>query len=125
MPDRVGVSRFSGDVVTDWSHVRQSIADILTTPLGSRVMLREYGSELFDLIDRPMIEQNILRCYVATYLAILRWEPGYRPTSFSVPEAGPDGRIRMTIGGVYYPRGHVGDFTPATDGPTQVIIAFG
>lgn len=125
MPDRVGANRETGAVATDWEHVKLCIQDILTTPIGSRVMLREYGSELFDLIDRPMTEQNILRCYAATYVAILRWEPGYRPTLFSIPQAGPDGRMRIMMGGIYYPRGHVGDFTPAKDGPHQIVVAFG
>ncbi len=32
--------------------VEDSIRDILSTPIGSRVMLPEYGSRLFELIDR-------------------------------------------------------------------------
>jgi hypothetical protein len=32
-------------------HLKQSIIDILTTPIGSRVMRRDYGSRLFELVD--------------------------------------------------------------------------
>ena len=39
--------RLEGD-----DHLRQSIADILTTPIGSRVLRRDYGSMLLDLIDQ-------------------------------------------------------------------------
>ncbi|EAI5420444.1 baseplate assembly protein, partial [Campylobacter coli] len=34
--------------------IEESIKDILTTPLGSRVMRPEYGSLLYTLIDRKI-----------------------------------------------------------------------
>ena len=34
-------------------HICQSIVDILTTPLETRVMLPEYGTQLFDLLIIP------------------------------------------------------------------------
>nr|VFK47168.1 MAG: hypothetical protein BECKTC1821D_GA0114238_104214 [Candidatus Kentron sp. TC] len=38
-----GMSAFTGKHFSDIAHLRQSITDILTTPIGSRVMRREYG----------------------------------------------------------------------------------
>lgn len=71
-----GMSRSSGAGLADEStHIRQSIADILTTPVGSRVMRREYGSLLPDLVDHPANPANRLRLQAATIMAILRWEP--------------------------------------------------
>ena len=51
-----GMSRFTGEKLDPNSdaHLVQSIGDILTTPLGSRVLRRSYGSELPDLIDQPI-----------------------------------------------------------------------
>lgn len=40
--------------LNDMEHLKQSVRDILTTPLASRVMRREYGSLVPDLIDEPM-----------------------------------------------------------------------
>ena len=37
--------------------IEESIKDILLTPLGSRVMLPEYGSRLFELIDRRVDDE--------------------------------------------------------------------
>ena len=65
-----GVSRETGQPLDGWDHVRQSIAVILTTPIGSRVMRREFGSHLYKLIGRPMTKANILTVYAATALAI-------------------------------------------------------
>ena len=47
------MSRDNGLEITEIEHIKQSIQDILLTPIGSRVMRREYGSLLFQLIDSP------------------------------------------------------------------------
>ena len=54
--------------------IENSIKDILLTPLGSRVMLPEYGSRLFELIDRKVDDEfrSDLACYVIE--AVERWE---------------------------------------------------
>ncbi len=57
------------------AHIEQSIADILTTPIGSRVMRLAYGSRLFELIDRPVNQMWKLEVYVAVAEALSRWEP--------------------------------------------------
>ncbi|CDG77666.1 phage-related baseplate assembly protein (GPW-like) [Acinetobacter baumannii 107m] len=59
---------------TEEQSIQQSIDDIVSTPIGSRIMRREYGSLIPDLIDQPVNEVLILKCYSAIYTAILRWE---------------------------------------------------
>ncbi|WP_332604158.1 GPW/gp25 family protein [Acinetobacter sp. ESBL14] len=54
--------------------LQQSIQDIISTPIGSRVMRREYGSLLFELLDQPINDSLILKCYSTIYTAITRWE---------------------------------------------------
>jgi phage baseplate assembly protein W len=39
-----GMNRNTGRKLSGVDHLRQSIVDILTTPIGSRVMRRDYGS---------------------------------------------------------------------------------
>ena len=39
-----GMNNLSGKPVADIAHLSQSIADILTTPLGTRLERRTYGS---------------------------------------------------------------------------------
>jgi|AntDeeMetagen192_2_1112575.scaffolds.fasta_scaffold02918_6 hypothetical protein len=70
-----GMSRHTGKRLDELAHIRQSVADILTTPIGSRVMRREYGSRLPELIDQPLTGATLLRAYAATTDAIIRWEP--------------------------------------------------
>jgi len=42
----IGMHRDTVRAITDADHIRQSMSDILRTPVGSRVMRRDYGSPL-------------------------------------------------------------------------------
>jgi phage baseplate assembly protein W len=77
----IGMSCNTGRTVADRAHLVQSIADILMTPLGTRVMRREYGSQLVDLIDWPLNNTTRLQAYAATAMALMRWEPRIRLSS--------------------------------------------
>lgn len=118
--DSSGFNGATGAPLYDFDHVRQSIGVIMTTPIGSRVMRREFGSELFDLIDRPMTPRVILAIYAAAVLAIARWEPRYAVTGMQLLAADASGSLSIEFNGTYFPRGHLGDFTPAGD--QRVII---
>lgn len=72
------MSASNGRTLSDLAHIRQSIRDILTTPIGSRVMRRDYGSLLPELIDQPLNGATLLRAQAATVLALARWEPRIR-----------------------------------------------
>ena len=69
------ISRETGKLLTEIEHIKQSLADLISTPIGSRVMRRDYGTQLANLIDQPTSETLYLKCYSTIYLAILRWEP--------------------------------------------------
>lgn len=122
MADSTGVNAETGAPLSDWQHVQQSIRKILTTPIGSRVMRRDFGSALFDLIDAKMHARNILALYMATAIAIDKWEPRFRVTKARVPNATAGGRIELEIYGTYFPRGHLGDYSVAEDASVRVAI---
>ena len=50
----MGMNAATGRALSGLDHIRQSIAEILTTPIGSRLMRRRYGSEVPELIDQPL-----------------------------------------------------------------------
>lgn len=60
---------------TEFAHIKQSVSDILTTPINTRLMRRDYGSVLPELIDHPLNDKTILRLFAAIATAIIRWEP--------------------------------------------------
>lgn len=47
----LGMNSHTGLSISEVEHIRQSVRDILVTPVGSRVMRREYGSLLSALED--------------------------------------------------------------------------
>jgi hypothetical protein len=108
---RVGVDRETGRVLTGWDHCAQSIAVVLTTRVGSRVMRRAFGSRLSDLQDRNPDRSTVLSAFVAIADALARWEPGFRLSRLTPVRLGPDGVARLQLSGTFYPRGHLGDFT--------------
>lgn len=88
-----GMSRDTGAALTDLDHIRQSVRDILLTPVGSRVMRRSYGSLLSALIDQPQNEALRLQIMSACYMAILQWEPRVRLTGISYESAFDGGMV--------------------------------
>lgn len=73
-----GMNAHTGSALSGVEHIRQSVADILTTPIGSRIMRRDYGSLLPELIDQPLNGPTALRAYAATVVALMKWEPRIR-----------------------------------------------
>lgn len=93
-----GLDRDTGTRMSANAHLAQSIADILATPLGTRVMRRDYGSELPRLIDAPINGETSVDLFIATAEAIERWEPRYRLRRVEIETAAP-GRIALRLSG--------------------------
>ncbi|HBW5828466.1 GPW/gp25 family protein [Klebsiella pneumoniae] len=93
-----GMNRNTGLGISDTEHISQSMRDILLTPVGSRVMRREYGSLLSALIDMPQTPALRLQIMVACYSAIQKWEPRIRLTAISF-ETGEAGEMYVDITG--------------------------
>lgn len=56
----------------------ESIKRVLETPLGSRIMRPQFGSRLFELIDKSIDEEWVLNAIAYTYEAIEKNEPNVR-----------------------------------------------
>ena len=99
-----GLNATNGRSISNIDHLRQSIEDILSTPVGSRVMRRDYGSTLFELVDAPLNRGTLAQIYAAVADALGRWEPRFkldkvRATSIS------QGKVSIDIEGQYLPEG--------------------
>ncbi|HFF1652808.1 TPA: GPW/gp25 family protein [Providencia rettgeri] len=70
-----GMNRMDGKSLSDIEHIRQSVRDILITPIGSRITRRNYGSLLSELIDQPQNPALKLQLMSACYTALIKWEP--------------------------------------------------
>lgn len=94
------MSRDTGKTVEGIEHLRQSIIDILTTPIGSRVMRRDYGSRLFELIDAPVNRETLVDYYAAVAEALDLWEPRIQLQQVDITSA-KVGSIELSITGKY------------------------
>ncbi|MGE4681135.1 GPW/gp25 family protein [Yersinia enterocolitica] len=94
----IGMSRNSGLHIDDIDHIRQSISDILTTPQGTRVMRRDYGSLLSTLIDQPQNPALRLKMMAAAYGAVMRWEPRVTLNAISITTQ-IDGQMIVDLSG--------------------------
>lgn len=92
-----GMHAGSGRTVSETDHIIQSVRDILVTPVGSRLMRRTYGSELFYLIDQPQHAATRLRLMAATVDALTRWEPRIRIRRVELERQGLTGALVMTL----------------------------
>lgn len=94
------MNRDTGQLITDdLAHIRQSVRDILTTPIGSRLMRRDYGSLIPELIDQPANGATRLRLLAASVMALQRWEPRLSVQSIEIT-AGLDGKATLDLAGV-------------------------
>jgi len=92
----IGTNASNGAPLDGIDHLRQSISGILTTPIGSRVMRREYGSDLYRLVDAPLNSSTVLEIYTATAVAISRWEPRVEVEEVRAVDLKP-GRIELDV----------------------------
>ena len=112
-----GMHAATGRALESAAHIAQSMRDILPTPIGSRVMRRDYGSQVPDLIDQPLNPATRLRTMSAAVTAIVRWEPRVRVSSvrFWIDASGKpvldveadriDGPRRESLGALSIPLG--------------------
>ena len=100
-----GMDAQTGRALDGVAHLRQSITDILTTPIGSRVMRREYGSRLPALIDAPVTPGRLIDLYAATAEALSRWEPRIKLNRVRAASINDSGKTHLTLEGEYRPDG--------------------
>ncbi|MFB9136715.1 GPW/gp25 family protein [Vibrio olivae] len=100
----IGMDMNTGKRLSGVEHLKQSIRKLLSTPLGSRVMRRNYGSKLFELIDNPTNPETVADIISATAEALNTWEPRIRVNRVEVRSASK-GKVTLAITGIYLPNG--------------------
>lgn len=100
----IGTSATTGKPLSGTAHLRQSIRDILTTRKGTRVMRRDYGSEIPALIDAPITRETIVDLYAETAIAIATWEPRIEVEQVTIESSEP-GHVVIGLQGIYTPTG--------------------
>lgn len=100
-----GMSRHTGRVISDNgqlpAHLQQSLHDLLTTKIGTRLCRRNYGSLVPDLIDQPGNDFTRLRIMNASATAVVRFEPRIKIKQVQVSGTAQASAWDIIIIGIY------------------------
>ncbi|MGJ4951861.1 GPW/gp25 family protein [Bradyrhizobium sp. HKCCYLS20291] len=121
----------TGEKLEGIDDVWQSIATILGTTIGSLVMARDFGSKMPRLVDRAVSQVTVIEFYAAVPEAINRInsealmaeEPRFRIIQMTLSDMTDEGNATFDIEGIYYPRGHIGDYSEARDAQGRVVVS--
>ncbi|MHA6717904.1 GPW/gp25 family protein [Sphingomonas sp. RS6] len=94
-----GMNAATGRPIEGDAHLAQSVAKILTTPIGARVGRREFGSLLHELVDQPANPASRILIFAATALALKRWEPRIAVTRVGLEQVAP-GQATVVVEGL-------------------------
>lgn len=111
-----GIDRHTGKVIDNLQSAYQGVEVTLSTRIASRLMRREFGGGVVELLGRAMVPALFSAWQQLVATAIDLWEP-----RFAVRKIVPSGsaeELRLGSAGLrievdYRPRGHLGDFTVA------------
>lgn len=94
----------TGADISEINHLKQSISNILTTPIGSRTMRRDYGSNLFNKIDHPVNGELIAEIYLDIVESLFIWEPRFELDQVAVQSI-ENGKITIDLEGSFLSNG--------------------
>lgn len=100
----LGTNSTTGKPLSGFEHFTQSVRDILSTALFSRVMRRNYGSNLPNLVDAPMNPTTIAQIVYAAAVALILWEPRIELQQV-ICNSVSAGKIVLSLVGIYKPDG--------------------
>lgn len=96
-----GMNAHTGKPLGGIAHLQQSVRAILSTPVGSRVERREFGSRVPGLLDAPLGPESAADIQAAAVEALGRHEPRLAVRQAALRAAAPDGSIALEIRGAY------------------------
>lgn len=102
----LGMDETNGSHKDGFSYLKQRVKNILSTPKGTRVMRRWYGSELFNLIDRPINGDLVADIYAACVTALFDFEAEFELLRVSVVSA-KKSLIVLNLEGRYLANGEI------------------
>lgn len=109
-----GIDRRTGKLISNLESAYQGVEVTLGTRIGSRVMRREFGGGVLELLGRAMTPPLFAAWRQLIATAIDLWEPRFKVRRVllggTVDEV-RTGRAALAIEADFRPRGHLGDET--------------
>lgn len=92
-----GMNANTGTTLEGLEHWKQSVRDILTTRVGTRVMRRAYGSNIPGIVDNPMNDGFVVDVITEVQRALSKWEPRIKVKRVIVGDRTNEGRTNVNI----------------------------
>lgn len=102
----LGMDNQTGIHKDGFAYLKQRVQDILSTPLGSRVMRREYGSNLYKRIDNPANGDLVANIYADCVTALYKFEPEFELLRVNIVSI-TKGRVLLDLEGRYLANGEI------------------
>lgn len=106
----------TGKIISGVDELFQSIETFVTTPKRSRVMRRHLGADRVAIVDRSISPLTLIDFYARIAEAV-QDEPRFKLVKMSLSQDSdvPNGHAIFDVQGVFYPRGHLGDYSNPID----------
>jgi phage baseplate assembly protein W len=117
-----GIDRRTGRIISNYESALQAVEVILSTRIASRVMRRQFGGGVAEILGRAVTPPLFALFQQLVATAIDTWEPRFRVrqiTPLGTVEQIRAGQVGMRFDVDYRPRGHLGDFT------VERVLSFG
>lgn len=95
----IGMHATTGKHLAGTDHLRQSVLDILNTPKRSRVLVRDYGSDLYKYLDNPHDSGVQVAIIAESAGALARWEKRLLVKTVNIGTISPT-HVLLTIVGI-------------------------
>lgn len=107
---RQGVDGRTGQVLTGYVHLVQSLDTVWMTRLNQLWMLLDFGSDLRGLLAEDLTPAIALQIYNELVASAERWEPEYRIDELQFVTMSETGLLALRHGGLYFPEGRYGNY---------------
>lgn len=97
LTDYVGVDRDTGLMISGEPHLLQCVRDVLGTFVGSRAMLRSYGTRTVQRLGAPINASTVADLVADTAQALRLWEPRVKLKRVVVSAASPIGGLNVDL----------------------------
>jgi phage baseplate assembly protein W len=90
------MDRFTGARIDVVNHISQCVDNVMQTPLNSRPMALDYGSNIGDVVDLSMNPEGQAQIIAATAEAVTTWETRPAVERITIEPSG-DGSAPVTL----------------------------
>lgn len=109
-----GIDQHTFRLIDNYASALQSVEIIFSTRIGERVMRREFGAGMLEILGRLLTPRTVSVFQLTLAAAIDLWEPRFRVRAVALTGTVDEirlGRAGFAIEVDWRPRGHLGDFT--------------